>query len=69
MVRLFYLQRKGYQVLFVIDEELISCLGRTNVDAFHEIPNRIYTDLTFLTLKAHNHKLNVLSSTKIFEGS
>ena len=24
--------------------------------AFHENPNRIHTELTFLTLKAHDHK-------------
>ena len=45
------------------------CLGRANVRAFHENPNRIHTELTLLTLKAHNHKMYVLSSTKIFEAS
>ena len=25
--------------------------------AFHENPNRIHTELTFITLKAHNHKM------------
>ena len=33
------------------------CLGRANVRAFHENPNRIHTELTLLTLKAHNHKM------------
>ena len=38
--------------------------------AFHENPNRIHTELIFLTLKAHNHKMYVfLLSTKIFEDS
>ena len=36
---------------------------------FHENPNRIHTELTFINLKAHNHKMFVLSSTKIFEAS
>ena len=31
----------------LIGEELISCLGRANVRAFHENPNRIHTELTF----------------------
>ena len=26
----------------------ISCLGRANVRAFHEIPNRIHTELKFI---------------------
>ena len=26
----------------------ISCLGRANVRAFHENPNRIHTELTFI---------------------
>ena len=29
-------------------EEIISCLGRANVRAFHENPNRIHTELTFI---------------------
>ena len=37
--------------------------------AFHENPNRIVYTLNshLLTLKAHNHKLYFLSSTKLFE--
>ena len=31
-----------------IGKELISVLGRTNVRAFHENPNRIHTVLTFI---------------------
>ena len=49
--------------------ELIIFLGRANVRAFHENPNSIHTELIFVTLKAHNHKMYVLSSTKIFEDS
>ena len=30
------------------DEELISCLGRANVRVFHENPNRLSTELTFI---------------------
>ena len=29
-------------------EEVISCLGRANVHAFHETPSRIHTELTFI---------------------
>ena len=28
--------------------KLLSCLGRTNECAFHENPNRIHTELTFI---------------------
>ena len=37
----------------------VSCLGRANVRAFHENLNRIHTELTLLTLKAHNYKMYV----------
>ena len=38
--------------------------------AFHENPNRIHTELTFINPKAHNHKIFLfMSSTKIFEAS
>ena len=36
---------------------------------FHENPNRIHTELNLLSLKAHNHKMYVLSSTKLVEAS
>ena len=39
--------------------KILSCLGRANVRAVRENPNRILTELTFLTLKAHNHKIFV----------
>ena len=29
-------------------KELVSVLGRANVRAFHENPNRIHTELTFI---------------------
>ena len=52
-------------------EDLISCLGREDVHAFHESPNRIHTERVLnshlLTLKAHNHKMNVLSSNEILK--
>ena len=35
--------------------------------AFHENPNHIYTELTFITLQVHNHKMYFFSSTKIYE--
>ena len=34
--------------IYKIGKELISFLGRANVRAFHENPNRIHTELTFL---------------------
>ena len=38
--------------------------------ALHENPNHIHTELTFINLKAHNHKMYVfLSSTQIVEAS
>ena len=40
--------RKGNQVLFICGKELISFLCRANVRAFHENPNRIHTELTFI---------------------
>ena len=48
VIRLFHLLNKGNQVLFIICKELICCLGRISVHAFHEIPNRIHTELTFI---------------------
>ena len=37
--------------------------------AFHENPYCIHSELTSITLKAQNHKIYVLSSTKLFEAS
>ena len=37
--------------------------------AFHENPNSIHTELNLLSLNAHNQKMYVLSSTKLFEAS
>ena len=48
MARLFYQLNKGNQVILQFGEEIISCLGRANVRAFNENPNRIDTDLTFI---------------------
>ena len=39
---------KGNQVYLQFGKELISFLGRASVHAFHENPNRIHTELTFL---------------------
>ena len=39
--------------LYRFGKEFISCLSRANVRAFHENPDRIYTELTFIYLKAH----------------
>ena len=37
--------------------------------AFHENPNRIHTELTFITRKAHIMKSCVSSTAEIFEAS
>ena len=34
--------------IYNLVKELMSFLSRTNVHAFHEIPNRIHTELTFI---------------------
>ena len=68
MIRLFHLLKKGNQVLFIICEELTSCLGRANVRSFHENPNRI----CLLSLKTHitkRQKEMFLSTAEIFEAS
>ena len=39
--------------------ELISCLGRTNVCAFHENSNVYTLNSLLLTFKAQNHKMYV----------
>ena len=44
MVQIFH------QLYLYIGEELISCLGRANVRAHHENPNRIHTELTFIVV-------------------
>ena len=33
---------------FIYNKELISFLGRANMRALHEYPNRIHTELTFI---------------------
>ena len=43
----------------LFSEEIISCLGRANVRAFHENPNCIHTEFTLITLKVHNHKIYI----------
>ena len=51
-------------------EEVISCLGRVNVRAFHENPNRIHTELTSINpYSASSQNVCFLSFTKIFEAS
>ena len=47
-------------------------MGRVNVRAFRENPNRLYTELTFINpfkKKRIITKFMFLSSTKIFEAS
>ena len=40
--------KSGFIYIFKFGKELISFLSRANVRAFHENPNRIYTELTFI---------------------
>ena len=44
--------KEGKSVFIYNLVELISCLGRANVRAFHENPNRIQTELTFINPKS-----------------
>ena len=45
-------------------------LSRANVRAFHENPNRIHTELTFISpLSAQSQNVCFLSSTKLVEAS
>ena len=57
-VTLIFISGRGSAILSA-KQEFVSCLGRANVRAFHENPNRIHTELTFSTLKAHNNKMYV----------
>ena len=51
--------KRGNSGFLLFGTQLISSLSRANVCAFHESPNRIHTELTFINLKAHNHKMYV----------
>ena len=44
-------QGKSGPINLVKNKILISCLGRANVRAFHENPNRIHTELTFINMR------------------
>ena len=37
----------------------LGSIYNSNVRAFHENPQGIHTELTFITLKTHNHKMYV----------
>ena len=62
MVRLFQLLNKRNQVLLKFVVELISCLGRTHVRAFHENPDRIHTELTFIIPRQSRRDIVLASS-------
>ena len=47
MVRLFHLLKKGNQVLY-IGKELLSCFSHAKKRDFHENPDHINTELTFI---------------------
>ena len=42
-------QGKSGSIYNLMKNFKISCLGRANVCAFHENPNRIHTELTFIS--------------------
>ena len=42
--------KQGKSGYIIIGEEIISCLGHANVRAFHENPNGLHTELTFINL-------------------
>ena len=63
MVRLFHLHKKGNQVLS-IGKELLSCFSHANKRDFHENPDHIYTELTFIKPLSVYYKK---SSAEIFE--
>ena len=55
---------REFRFCLLFGEELLSCFGRANVRAFHENPNRIHTELTFINpFKVYNHKM---PSTRIW---
>ena len=67
MVRLFHLLKKGNQVLS-IGKELLSCFSHANKRAFHENPDHIYNELTFINpLSVYYKNYMPLSSADIFE--
>ena len=67
MVRLFHLHKKGNQVLS-IGKELLSCFSHAKKRDFHENPDHIYTELTFINpLSVYYKKRMPLSSAEIFE--
>ena len=47
VVRLFHLLKKGNQVLSIC-KELLSCFSHANKRDFHENPDHIYTELSFI---------------------
>ena len=67
MVRIFHLLRKGNQVLS-IGKELLSSFSHAKKRDFHENPDHIYTELTFINpLSVYYKKTYTLSSAEIFE--
>ena len=46
----FHLLRKGNKVIFIICKDLISYLSRLNVRVFHENPDNLYNETTFINL-------------------
>ena len=66
MVRLFHLLKKGNQVKS-IGKELLSCFSHANKRDFHENPDHIYTELTFINPLSVYYKNRIpMSSAEIF---
>ena len=68
MVRFFHLLKKGNQVLY-IGKELLSCFSHASKRDFHENPDHICTELTFINpLSVYYKKIRMpMSSAEIFE--
>ena len=67
MVWLFHLVKKGNQVLSIA-KELLSCFSHANKRDFHENPDHIYTELTFINpLSVYYKNRMPMSSAEIFE--
>ena len=52
----FIISLKGEIRFYLFGKELIGCLSRAKMRAFHENPNRIHTELTFVNAESAYHK-------------
>ena len=56
---LIFISGRGSAISSAKEGKLSFIYNLVNVRAFHVNPNLIHTELIFLTLKAHNHKMYV----------